>query len=53
MAGKGYRLLREEALWRRETSRQGKPKARKGRSRQRPDTTTARAARPAHNRTER
>ena len=36
MVRKGYQRLREEALKRLEVSREGKPKARKGRSRQRP-----------------
>ena len=36
MAHKNYQRLREEAQERYEVSREGKPKARKGRSRQRP-----------------
>ena len=50
MARKGYERLREEAEERYEASREGKPEARRGRSRQRPDTNKVRASVPAHNR---
>ena len=50
MTRKNYQLLREEAQERLEVSREGKPEARWGRSRQQPDTNKGRATRLAHNR---